>query len=76
MDAFHSPFTIPIVAIIGVFSCGIVSLIAVNLRHIAVRRAEEESRREIAAYIAEGSMTVDDGERLLKAARSPTPKDE
>jgi len=29
----------------------------------------ERTRREIAAYIAEGSMTPDQGERLLKAGQ-------
>ena len=29
--------------------------------------ARERSRREIAAYIAEGSMTPDQGERLMRA---------
>ncbi len=29
----------------------------------------EETRREIAAYVAEGSMTPDDAERILKAGR-------
>ncbi|MEM1184784.1 MAG: hypothetical protein AAGI53_07240 [Planctomycetota bacterium] len=76
MEALFSPFTIPIAAIVGVFACGIVSLIAKNARHVAVRKAEEESRREIAAYIAEGSMSVDEGERLLDAGRSPVPKDD
>lgn len=38
----------------------------------AIRTASRErSRREIAAYIAEGSMTPEQGERLLKAAREP-----
>ena len=30
-------------------------------------RSKERSRSEIAAYIAEGSMTPEDGERLMKA---------
>ena len=30
----------------------------------------ERTRREIAAYIAEGSMTPDQGERLLRAGES------
>ena len=30
-------------------------------------RARERSRSEIAAYIAEGSMTPEEGERLMKA---------
>lgn len=34
------------------------------------RLAYEKSRREIAAYVAEGSMTPEDGERLLKAESS------
>lgn len=33
--------------------------------------ARERSRREIAAYIAEGSMTPEQGERLMKAGRGP-----
>jgi hypothetical protein len=30
-------------------------------------RAREQTKREIAAYIAEGTMTPEDGERLIKA---------
>lgn len=30
-------------------------------------RDREQSRREIAAYIAEGSMTIEQGERLMNA---------
>lgn len=33
------------------------------------RLANERTRREIAAYIAEGSMTPEQGERLLAAGR-------
>ncbi|MEL6311965.1 MAG: hypothetical protein AAFR76_02985 [Planctomycetota bacterium] len=31
--------------------------------------AREKTRREIAAYIAEGSMTPEQGEKLLKAGK-------
>ncbi|MGP1272205.1 MAG: hypothetical protein ACTS22_02610 [Phycisphaerales bacterium] len=31
--------------------------------------ARERTRREVAAYIAEGSMTPEQGEKLLKAGR-------
>jgi hypothetical protein len=34
-------------------------------------RAREQSRREIAAYIAEGSMTPEQGERLMRAGERP-----
>ncbi|MBX3406438.1 MAG: hypothetical protein KF869_06715 [Phycisphaeraceae bacterium] len=32
--------------------------------------ARERTRREIAAYIAEGSMTPEQGERLMKAGKN------
>jgi hypothetical protein len=35
--------------------------------------ARERSRREIAAYIAEGSLTPEQGERLMKAEVKPAP---
>lgn len=34
---------------------------------VLTNRQRERSRREIAAYVAEGSMTPDDAERLLSA---------
>ncbi|MBX3359265.1 MAG: hypothetical protein KF745_12660 [Phycisphaeraceae bacterium] len=33
--------------------------------------AQERTRREIAAYIAEGSMSSEQGERLLRAGAKP-----
>lgn len=38
-----------------------------TVRDIVRSRAQEQSRREIAAYVAEGSMSPDDAERLLQA---------
>lgn len=35
---------------------------------VSTTASRERSRREIAAYIAEGTMTPDQGERLLKAS--------
>lgn len=45
----------------------IVWIIAATIESILKSSATERSRREIAAYIAEGSMTPEQGERLLKA---------
>lgn len=40
--------------------------------HRMVRTASRErTRREIAAYIAEGSMSPEQGERLMKAGERP-----
>lgn len=49
-------------------SITIVSVFKAFTRMIA-RLAQERTRREVAAYIAEGSMTPEQGERLLAAGR-------
>lgn len=41
-----------------------------TLESILKSLAHERSRREIAAYIAEGSMTPEQGERLLSSGKS------
>ncbi|MBL1217526.1 MAG: hypothetical protein D8M59_08520 [Planctomycetes bacterium] len=40
-----------------------------TLTKIASTTSKERTRREIAAYIAEGSMTPEQGERLLAAGK-------
>ncbi|MCB9845022.1 MAG: hypothetical protein H6811_03415 [Phycisphaeraceae bacterium] len=42
-------------------------VIAATIHAVKRDRAREETRREIAAYVAEGSMTAEEGERLLSA---------
>ncbi|RMH23547.1 MAG: hypothetical protein D6693_11325 [Planctomycetota bacterium] len=56
---------IPLIAIVGGFSVAIISTIVCTIGKIAKTRAYEQSRREIAAYIAEGSMSPEEGERIL-----------
>lgn len=51
----------------GAFSVAIVAIIAETIRKVAQTRAKEQSRREIAAYVAEGTITPDDGVRLMEA---------
>lgn len=53
----------------------VVWIIASSIRGAIVGRAKEASRREIAAYVAEGSMTPEQGERLMAAGEKPK-KDE
>lgn len=50
--------------------CFVVAMVLKAVTTIVVSGARERTRREIAAYVAEGSMTPDQGEQLLKA-RSP-----
>lgn len=42
-------------------------VLAATVDSIIKGRNRERTRREIAAYVAEGSMTAEEGERLLKA---------
>lgn len=62
---------IPIIALLGAFLVAIVGVIAKSCRRSAETKAYEQSRREIAAYVAEGSMTPEDGARLLAEGRKP-----
>ncbi len=51
--------------LIGV--CFLVVVILKALVTVFTTATRERTRREIAAYIAEGSMTPDQGERLMRA---------
>lgn len=57
---------------IALCTVAIVAILAGTLRSVLVARAREQSRREIAAYMAEGSISPDQGERLMAAGN---PKD-
>ncbi|MCB9848475.1 MAG: hypothetical protein H6814_08685 [Phycisphaeraceae bacterium] len=49
---------------------GVIAVVAIlsgSACSIIKTRSRERSRSEIAAYIAEGSMTPEEGERLMKA---------
>ena len=52
-------------AMIG--GCILTGIIFKAITAIATTNSREKSRREIAAYIAEGSMTPEQGERLIRA---------
>ena len=55
--------------LIGV--CFVIAMITKALTAVVTGHAREKSRREIAAYIAEGSLDPDQGERLMKADVGP-----
>lgn len=65
---------VPIVGI--VFGClgWFISIVMGAIRDSNRTKQREESRREIAAYIAEGSMTAEQGERLMAAGEDPKDK--
>ena len=45
----------------------VVAILSGTVSTIVKTSKREQSRREIAAYIAEGSISADEGERLMKA---------
>jgi len=61
---------IPIVAIVFGSGIWIISIVVDGVKEAKATKHREESRREIAAYIAEGSMTAEQGERLMKAGET------
>jgi len=60
---------VAIVAVGGGLAIAIVSIISGVVHRTMVTRQREMSRREIAAYVAEGSMSADDAARLLAEDR-------
>jgi hypothetical protein len=54
----------------GGAAVGVVAVIAEAIRKTLQTKAVEESRREIAAYVAEGTMSPDDAAKILAAGGS------
>ncbi len=61
---------IPLVAICGGLLVAVISIISNGISRAVQTRHREESRREIAAYVAEGTMSPDDAFRLLEAGKN------
>lgn len=68
--ASNEDIAIPVVAIVGGLLIAAISIIAGTIRRVYLSNEREQSRREIAAYVAEGSMTADEGERLMNAGNA------
>ena len=68
-DFFETLATGDNMVIIVVGAIAIVAIVFGAIKHIISTGSREKSRREIAAYIAEGSMTPEQGERLLQAGK-------
>jgi uncharacterized membrane protein len=59
--------SIPILAIGGGLFLAFISIIVNAIHNLAQTRHLEQSRREIAAYVAEGTMSPDDATKLIEA---------
>jgi len=62
-------------AIVGGLTIAIISVVSNAMIRSSREKRLSVVQREIAAYVAEGTMTVDDGERLMRASNEPK-KDE
>lgn len=50
---------------LAIFGVAALAIVCGTIRAVVGKASEERTRREIAAYIAEGSMTPEQGERLM-----------
>ncbi len=69
-DIVAVPFCVPLAAII--FGCAAVMVCSVGcgVSKVLVGRGQERTRRELAAYVAEGSLDPDQAVAMLNAGRS------
>ena len=58
---------IPVIAIAGGLMIAALGIVAGTVKSMHRTKSREESRREIAAYVAEGSITPEDAQKLLEA---------
>ncbi|MFM9959016.1 MAG: hypothetical protein ACKVZJ_13180 [Phycisphaerales bacterium] len=63
---------VKIIAVSGGLVLGFFAILFSLISGMVKTSQRERTRREVAAYVAEGSMTADEGERLLKAGRKFT----
>lgn len=76
-DSLSALFSNPVLLVVGTVAivlilCSFITIwVVINARHeTSQAKDREETRREIAAYVAEGSMTAEDASRLLTAGGS------
>lgn len=60
------------IAMIGGLIIAIISIVGGFVRRMYSENVRGRTQRELAAYVAEGSMTPEEGERLIRAANEPT----
>ncbi len=58
---------IPIIAIVGGLIIAAIGMIGGLVRSVKREKEREQSRREVAAYVAEGSMSAEDATKILEA---------
>jgi len=67
---------IAITAIAGGIALGVLSMISSAIVQVSKANTRERTRREIAAYVAEGTIAPDVAERMMESGRKPGGKKE
>ena len=70
-DVMSRIFSMPIGLFVVMGGVAIVAIIFGSITKIVVNRSRERTRREIAAYVAEGTIDPDKAVAMLKAGQSP-----
>ena len=65
LAALDNRDAVPIIAISGGLLVALIGIIGATIRGTLGTRAREQTKRELAAYIAEGTMRPEDAERIL-----------
>lgn len=60
---------IPIIAIGVGGGIAVIAIVFGTVKEMVTKTSREKTRRELAAYVAEGSIPPDDAERILAAGR-------
>jgi hypothetical protein len=63
---------IVMIAMIGGLLIAIIAMVSGFVRSMYRERARATTQREIAAYVSEGTIKPEEGERLMRAANEPT----
>ncbi len=58
---------VPLVAIGGGLLVAIVAILTTGISRMVRTRSREATKREVAAYVAEGSISPTDAEKLIRA---------
>lgn len=68
-EVLDKDLIIPVLAIVCGSFIAVTAIIFTSLRAISVSRAREHTKREIAAYVAEGTLDPDKAVAMLNAGR-------
>jgi hypothetical protein len=68
-NIINSGNIIPITGIVFGCTVGMVAIVAQAIRSAVVGRAREQTKRELAAYVAEGSIDADKAVELVNAGK-------